>query len=169
MKSVMARLRIFSQPGAPVVAMSATVTESEVSAMIRNLNLREKPVVLRASPVQDHHKYVTVLRPPNNCGADGRVDQLGREKPGLLHLLDRLFLNTYIKNIRLNIPVKKCFMLFRTDSQMLDVLEYVQEQLPGYDNAESPFVMNHGGLGPVTTKNIISRKNEISLYLSTRD
>ena len=51
MISVMASLRIFSQPGAPILAMSATVTDREVSAMIVNLGLREKPVILRASPV----------------------------------------------------------------------------------------------------------------------
>ena len=168
MKSTMARLRIFSQPGAPVVAMSATVTEVEVSAMIKNLGLREKPVILRASPVQQHHKYVIVRRPPNNCDPEGKMDKFGGEKPGLLQLLKRIFLSKYIENIRQDLPVKKCLMLFRTERQMVDVLEYVQEELPAFDdNASSPFVMNHGGLGPVTTKNIISRKNDISLFLST--
>ena len=163
----MARLRIFSQPGAPLLAMSATVTENEVSAMVANLGLREKPILLRASPVQDHHKFVTILRPPNNCDPEGKLDKNGREKPGLIQLLDRIYLSKYVENIRQNIPVKKCLILFRTDRQMLDVLEYVQEKLPGFENEKSPFIMNHGGLGPVTTKNIIARKNEISLYLST--
>ena len=167
MKSVMARLRIFSQPGAPILAMSATVTDSEVSAMITNLGLREKPIILRASPVQLHHKFVTVQRPPNHCDPEGKVDKHGRERPGLLQLLNRIYLTKYIENIRQNLPVKKCLMLFRTDRQMLDVLEYVQEELPDFENETSPYVMNHGGLGPVTTNNIIARKNEISLYLST--
>ena len=30
-----------------------------------------------------------------------------------------------------------------------------------------PFVMNHGGIGPATSQNIIARKNEISLFLAT--
>ena len=30
-----------------------------------------------------------------------------------------------------------------------------------------PFVMNHSGLGPITSKNIIDRKNDITLFLST--
>ena len=64
--------------------MSATVTENEVSAMVANLGLREKPILLRASPVQDHHKFVTVLRPPNNCDPEGKLDKNGREKPGLI-------------------------------------------------------------------------------------
>ena len=168
MKSVMSRLRIFSQPGAPVVAMSATVTEPEVSAMIKNLGLREKPVILRASPVQDHHKYVTVKRPPNNCDPEGKLDKFGIEKPGLLQLLRRIYLTKYIESLRQNLPIKKCLILFRTERQMVDVLEFVQEELPEFDDSAScPFVMNHGGLGPVTTQNIISRKNEISLFLST--
>ena len=169
MKSAMARLRIFSQPGAPVAAMSATATEEEVSAMIRNLGLREKPIILRASPVQDHHKFVVIKRPTNNCDPDGIVDRFGREKPGLLQLLNRIYISKYIENIRQNLPVKKCLMLFRTERQMLDVLEYVQEELPDFDNDHSPFVMNHAGIGPVTTKNIISRKNEIRKAIKIND
>ena len=49
MKSVMARLRIFSQPGAPVVAMSATVTEEEVSSMVKNLEETSYPQSISSS------------------------------------------------------------------------------------------------------------------------
>ena len=168
MKTVTARLRVFSLPGAPIVAMSATATEPEISGMISNLGLREKPVVLRASPVQAHHKFVTVRRPPNNCDLEGRIDSLGREKPGLIQVLNRIFLRKYIEDMRQKLPVKKGLILFRTEKHMLDVFEYVREQLPEYDDLNTiPYVMNHGGLGPATTRNIISRKNEISLYLST--
>ena len=90
MKTMTARLRVFSLPGAPIIAMSATATEAEVSAMIQNLGLRSKPVILRASPVQPHHKFVTVKRPPNNCDPEGRLDKFGKEKPGLLQLLERI-------------------------------------------------------------------------------
>ena len=95
--------------------MSATATEHEISGMISNLGLREKPVVLRASPVQAHHKFVTVRRPPNNCDPEGRIDSIGREKPGLIQVLNRIFLRKYIEDMRQNLPVKKGLILFRTE------------------------------------------------------
>ena len=168
MKSVTARLRVFSLPGAPVVAMSATATDLEVSGMIKNLGLRQKPVILRASPVQAHHKFVTVKRPANTCDPEGKQDKFGKEKPGLIQLLNRIYLAKYIENMKQNLPVKKGLILFRTEKHMMEVFEYVKEQLPGYDDMTTiPFTMNHGGLGPATIKNIIARKNEISLFLAT--
>ena len=93
------------------------------------------------------------------------VDELHQ---GLIQLLERIYLSNYIENLQLNLPVKKGLIIFRDESKMLDVLEFLQEEFQEFDDNETcPFVMNHGGLGPVTTKNIISRKNEISLYLST--
>ena len=168
MKTVTARLRVFASPGAPILAMSATATESEVSGMIQNLGLRAKPVILRASPVMSHHKFVTVKRPPNICDPEGRLDKSGKFKPGLIQLLDRILLKRYFENVRNGLPVKKALVFFRTEKHMLEVFEYVKEQLPGYnDMSEIPFVMNHGGLGSATTKNIVSRKNQISLFLAT--
>ena len=52
---------------------------------------------------------------------------------------------------------------------MMDVRDFVRDELPAFPNpATAPYVVNHGGLGPITAKNIIDRKNEISLFLSTR-
>ena len=60
-------------------------------------------------------------------------------------------------------------MFFRTESMMTDMYDYVREKLPEFtDPLTRPFVMNHGGLGPVTSKSIIDRKNDINLFLSTR-
>ena len=123
----------------------------------------------RASPIQDHYKFVTVPRPPNFNGMDGVVDKKGNLKPGLLFLLDRIYLGKFIANIKQNLPVKKCLFLFRTEQHMLEVHDYVQENLPQFkDNATKPYVMNHGGLGPITAQSVIDRRNEIDLFLSTR-
>ena len=57
---------------------------------------------------------------------------------------------------------------YRDEQKMVEVYENVEEQFPEYDDKSTiPFVMNHGGLGPATIKNIIARKNDISLFLST--
>ena len=169
MQKVTARMRIFAVAGAPTVAMSATATVEEVEAMVRNLGLRSKPVVLRASPIQEHYKFCLVRRPPNYFGMDGEVDKNGNEKPGLIALLDRLYLRKFIENTLKNIPVKKCLMFFRTEKHMLDVHDFLREQLPEMkDPSTKPYTMNHGGLGPITAQSIIDRRNEIDLFLSTR-
>ena len=73
------------------------------------------------------------------------------------------------RNTEENKPVKKCLMFFRTESMMTDVYDYVRESLPEFTNPLTrPWVMNHGGLGPITSKSIIERKNDVNLFLSTR-
>ena len=169
MKTVTARIRIFSVEGSPTVVMSATATEAEVKAITSNLGFREPPVILRASPVADHMKFLAVERPSNICGAEGRLDKAGKYHPGLISLLRRIYLDYYIKNIKQGKPVLKCIMFFRNSERMLDARDFVRDELPNYANpAKAPYVMNHGGLGPVTSKNIIDRKDEISLFLTTR-
>ena len=169
MQTVTARIRIFSNHGAPTLAMSATVTDKEVRDIVKNLGLRETPVILRASPVQDHMKFHLVRRPSNLCGVDGRLDKSGKYQPGLISLLKRLYLDNFIENIRNGRPVKKCIVFFRNSQQMMDIRDYVREELPGSsDPSKAPYVLNHGGLGPITSKNIVDRKNDISLFLSTR-
>ena len=169
MKTVTARMRIFSVPGAPALAMTATATKEEVSAMTKNLGLRETPVILRASPIQDHIKFSVVKRPPNIHGMDSELTVTGTEQPGLLALLDRLYLAKFVDNTLKKIPVKKCLMLFRTQKHMVEVHDYVREQLPEFkDPSTRPYVMNHSALGPITSEFIVKQKNEFDLYLSTR-
>ena len=159
MKTATARMRLFSVPGAPALAMTATATKEDVDAMIRNLGLRSKPVVLRASPIQSHIKFSVVKRPPNIRGMDSELDKTGIEQPGLFALLDRLYLTKFVNNMLKNIPVKKCIMFFRSQKHMVDVHDYVKEKLPEFkDPLTRPFLMNHGGLGPITSEYIIRRK-----------
>ena len=120
MQKVTARMRIFAEVGAPTLAMSATATVEEVDTMVKDLGLRSKPVVLRASPIQDHFKFVNIRRPSNCFGMDGEVDKTGKERQGLNGLLDRICLRKFIENTKNNTPVKKCLMLFRTEKHMLE-------------------------------------------------
>ena len=81
----------------------------------------------------------------------------------------QIYLKFSYRNTLLNLPVKKCLMIFRTESLMNDVHDLVRQNLPGFtDPSTRPYVMNHGGLGPITQQNIIDRKDEINLFLSTR-
>ena len=130
MKTLAGRMRIFAEPGSPTVAMTATATSKEISSMISNLGFRTEPVILKASPVQNHIKFVTLSRPSNNCGSFGRVDKDGNEHRGLIHLLRRVYLDIFIDNTRLGLPSSKCIMLFRTESHMFDVNDYIGSELP---------------------------------------
>ena len=53
MKTVPGRLRIFLEPGSPTLAMSATLTKSEVEALSENLGFHEKPTILESDSVQE--------------------------------------------------------------------------------------------------------------------
>ena len=168
MKTLPGRMRIFATPGSPTVAMSATATEKEISSMVSNLGLRNAPVILKASPIQNHIKFVTLQRPSNNCGSFGRMDKEGKDHPGLVALLKRIYLDTFISNTRLGLPSAKCIIFFRTESHMFDVNDFIGSELPHLKGSrEMPYVMNHGGLGPITSQDLIDRRNEITLFLST--
>ena len=169
MRKILARVRIFSESSSPFLATSATLTEADVKLVVSDMNISSKPVILRASPIQDHFKFVMVKRPSNASGMEGNIDKNGLIKPGLLDLLKRIYLDEFIKCTLTNEPVKKCIIFFRTENHMLDVHDYVREKLPNLtDPLTKPYVMNHGGVGPLTSKSIIERRNEINLFLTTR-
>ena len=168
MKNIIGRFRIFSVPTSPTVALTATATEEEVEGIKENVGLRGNTVVLRASPILNHIKYVKVRRPPNHCGGDGWTDQAGDFHPGLLALLDRIYLGKYVENLRLGVAVKKGIIFCRTELHLLMVYEYLLEMLPQFrDPHTMPFVMNHSGTGKATCKSFKERKDDISLYVTT--
>ena len=147
--------------------MTATATEDEVREIKECLGLKDV-VVLRASPVQEHFKFLALRRPSNNCGFDGDTDKNGRFHPGLSSILNRLYLNKFIECLMAGIEPKKCIIFFRTEMQLLAAYEDLQEKLPQFsDNESIPFVMNHGGVGEATEQNIVLRRNSIKLFLTT--
>ena len=79
-------LRVYARKGAPVVAMSATITMKEIMSVMEMLVLRTSPVVLYSSPVLPYHKFSVVRRPANCRGLLGSTDSKGRTVPGLWHL-----------------------------------------------------------------------------------
>ena len=93
--------------------MSATATAFEVENIVKNMGMREKPVVLRGTPILPHIKYELVRRPANYWGMDGDMDKSGKEKPGLIELLNRIYLDKFVENTLKNLPVKKAIMIFR--------------------------------------------------------
>ena len=168
MKTLSGMIRIFSAKGAPTLAMTATATEADVAEMKVCLGLRDNVTVLRASPVQNHMKFVALRRPANGCGFDGIVNRSGKFCPGLSHILNTIYLKQFIGAMKTNQDVKKCIIFFRTEMQMLETYEYLLSQLPQFkDNESIPFVMNHSINGEATEKSFVERRNDIKLFLTT--
>ena len=94
MKTVPGQLRGKAIKGAPCLAMSATATTQEIEELKVNLGLRSSnTVVLRSDPVQSQFNYVRVQRPPNIHGSYGSENSEGDFQPGLIHIMNRLFLD----------------------------------------------------------------------------
>ena len=170
MKSLCGLLRIFAVDNAPTLSMTATATISDVKDMKECLGFKDdQMLVLRASPVQQNVKFITVRRPPNGTGFDGDISGSGTFKPGLGNLLDILIIKKFASDINQGIEPKKAIIFFRTEMQLIATYEYLLELLPQFegDNKSIPFVMCHGAMGEATDKNIVERKDEIKLYLST--
>ena len=59
------------------------------------------------------------------------------------------------------------FNFCRTDTQVIEVFNFLQESLPSFKNvADSPFVMQSSSVGPVTQSRI-DHRTDIKLYIST--
>ena len=169
MKTVPGQLRARALKGAPLLAMSATSTKSEIEELKVNLGLRDiNTVVLQANPIQSHYNYVKLKRPPNIYGSSG-LDGEEEAKPGLIQLLNRLVLDEYVASIKSGGNPKKTIIFFRREDDLPDVYDELCERLPGFAaNPETiPWVLNHSGIGPVTAESIRKRRKSISLYLST--
>ena len=167
MKTVPGQLRAKALKGAPCLAMSATSTKSEIDELRINLGFREaNTVVLKASPIQSHFNYVKLRRPANIYGSYGLEEN---DKPGLIQLLDRIYLDEYVESIKNGKKLKKAIFFFRREDDIPDVYDYICERLPAQAaNPDTiPWVQNHSGIGPVTAESIRQRRDSISLYLST--
>ena len=91
--------------------MTATATISDVKDMKECLGFKDdQMLVLRASPVQQNVKFITVRRPPNGTGFDGDISGSGTFKPGLGNLLDILLIKKFASDINQGIEPKKAII-----------------------------------------------------------
>ena len=161
-------LRVFARRGAPVVAMTATATAREIQRVIEMLGLQSSlPVVINSCPVQRYHKY-SVLRRPSNChGLMGTVDQKGVLKPGLYHLLERLYLGHFLRDIKAGRKPKRCIIFFRSNKLLGAVYGLLQKLTGQYNPSTADFAMNHSSLLPPDDRMLQLRREEISGYLAS--
>ena len=162
-------LRLYGIENCPTVSMTATATDSEIRDVVKALGLREPPVVLAANPVQTHIKFSILRRPSNNFGFEGTEKIDGSRNPGLLDLLERVYLKQYVQDLNSGKEPKKAIIFCRGNSMLGEVYCHLMAAT-NYrfkDCRDAPFVMNHSSLLPPTEKVIADRVSEISLYLST--
>ena len=149
--------------------MTATATKKEIDDVVKALGLRSAPVILTSTPVQSHIKFSIIRRPSNNFGLEGTTTKRGVRNPGLLDLLDRVYLRQYVEDLKVGAEPKKAIIFCRGNGVLGSIYSHLMN-LTGYrfnDCRDAPFVMNHSSLLPPTEKVIIERASEISLYLST--
>ena len=170
MKTVPGQLRAKAVKGAPMLCMSATATMAEVDELKNNLGLRpSNTVLLSADPVQTQFNFVRVERPPNIYGSFGSENRDGDLRPGLVHIMNRIFFDMYVDKVMKGEPVKKSIWICRNENDICDLYDALAERLPdqAYDPLRCPFIMNHSGIGPITAESIRERRGEINLYLTT--
>jgi hypothetical protein len=149
--------------------MTATATDQEIGDVVKALGLRTPPVILTASPVQAHIKFSMIRRPSNNFGLEGTMTKSGFRNPGLLDLLDRVYLRQFLEDLRLGREPKKAIIFCRGNGVLGAIYSHLMyvTQHQYKDCRDSPFVMNHSCLLPPTEKVLAERVSEISLYLSS--
>ena len=162
-------LRLYGVPNCPSICMTATATNDEIKEVIKALGLRTEPVVLAATPVQPHIKFSVVRRPSNNFGLEGTVNMKGVRNPGLLDLLERVYLRQFVEDLRDGKEPKKAIIFCRGNGVLGAIYSHIMKLTHGKfkDCRTSPFVMNHSCLLPPTEKVLTERASEISLYLSS--
>ena len=164
-----ASLRLYAVDKCPTIAMSATATDKEIKETVKALGLRTEPIILCSSPVQAHIKISMVRRPANNYGLEGNVNNKGVRNAGLLDLLDRIYVNHMLEDLRYGREPKKAIIFCRM-GRVLGALYANMMERTGYkykDCRDAPFVMCHSSLLPPTEAVLERRKDEYFIYYAS--
>ena len=168
MEEQTARLRVFLRKGAPTGALSATATKEEASMTAETLGLRNEPVILAETPLQNHFKYILLHRPSDNYGFEGFTDMNKKYHAGLLDQLKIIYIDEFVRCILNNQEPKHGIIFFRTENQLIFLLNYLREILGQCIASTAPFVCLLSSTPPVTEMVISKRKGSIFLYLTTQ-
>ena len=164
-------LRVYARRGAPVVAMTATAKSKEIRQVVALLHLAIKPVVMVSGPVLSYHKYTILVRPPVARGLMGTVDRrTGNLRPGLWHMLGRLYIYQFIRDLKIGVKSKRCIIYFRDNVQLGAVYRLLQQITGQFDPCTAAFMMNHSSLLPADDITLQARREgeeEVTLYLAS--
>ena len=156
--------------GAPLAVFSATLTKEEVNSVMVMAGRKKPMAVVAVGPLLNSIKICAVRRPSSQVPVLGDVDVHGREVPGLLHLLQRLVLNEFVRTVRAGPPYdsfKKTIIFFRNTMQMCQINGWLITELGGGRHSTSLFLMNHSSVSKSGQAVIQARINNYLLILTT--
>ena len=159
-----ARVRVKCQENAPVLAMSATLTNRDTVELMSNLDLLDcKTVLVRENPVLSNIKYSKFLRPNR---FEGHIDSKLVYQEGSLDVLKIIALDDFVKNIQTGTQNKN-ILIFCYLKDAIKINNYLCEQLADFatDEKNTPWILNYADKGPRSKANLRKRVNDGSLPL----
>ena len=163
-------LKAYMVPGAPLAVFSATLTEEEVKHVITMAGRKKPMAVVAVGPMLNNTKICTLKRPSSQVPVLGEDDAKGRDVPGLLHLLQRLVLDSFIKAVSDGPPYdqfKKTIVFFRNSYQMCEINGWLITQLGSGRYDTSLFCMNHSSVSKSGQAVMQARIGSYLLILTT--
>lgn len=146
--------------------MTATLRVEDMARVAKSMDINSNPVLIHTSPVHNHVKFSIIPRPSNAFGFDG-ADHGAGEKPGLLQLLERIYLRNYFEDREAGRQPKKCLLFFRGFKKMLTLHSYLAEKT-GLKTADvADHVMIHSDLSLATEKVVVERLNSYNIIMAT--
>ena len=106
--------------GAPLAVFSATLTKEEVKNVMLMAGRKKPMAVVAVGPLLNNSKICILRGPSSQVPVLGDEDAQGREVPGLLHLLQRLILDEFVRAVRAGPPYsfKKTIIFFRNQERI---------------------------------------------------
>ena len=136
--------------------------------MVQTLGLRSDPVELSENPIGTNYKFVQLKSPSDNYTFEGYLDQKLKFHPGLLAQLKIIVIDEYVECILSGQEPKHTIIFFRTENQLIPLLNYLREVLGVSNAGTAPFVSLVASTPAVTEMVVRMRKGSISLYLTTQ-
>ena len=90
-------IKAYMVSGAPLAVFSATLSEEEVNNVVTMAGRKKPMAVVALGPMLNNSKICILKRPSSHVLVSDDDDAKGREVPGLLHLLQRLVLDKFVK------------------------------------------------------------------------
>ena len=135
-----AKVRVNSQEGAPILAMTATLTEIEIEQLRVCLDIKMQDlVVIKQNPVLNNVKFCNIYR---TSKFDDQIDCKGNLQPSTLK---SLFLNAFIEAIKAGAKFKNTMLFVHSYEDGMILNDFLGQQLPSFAENEknAPWFFNH--------------------------
>ena len=175
------RAQVQATTKAPTLAMTASAKLSgkpcEIEQIKEMCSIQFSHTnVITISPVLHNHIYVNLKKPPSSYGFYGKnCYTLTPQKVGSLHVLWRLYLKQFVRDIKDGKLPKRAIIYVKRMEDLIELDDFLTSELGHLDIVRDkkmcPWVTNYSDIGPVTANDIRERtaqeKSSIYLYIST--